>query len=118
MAILVECTTPGLEANWIEVDEVWTRKELQAFLALRGDAYWELWGRKVTACHVELVDGGVLNVPTAVQQVLGDLDIRLLRWLTAAVLMATNHLLDLGEASALLSLNGVGMAATRTTTQN
>lgn len=111
MAIRVECATPGLKANWIEVDEVWTRKELQAFVALQGEAYWALWGRKVTACHVELVEGGVLDDPAAVQQVLDDVDLRLLRWLPSAVLMATNHLLRLGEGSALLLLDGVEAAA-------
>lgn len=115
MAIRVECATPGLEANWIEVDEVWTRKELQAFVSLQGEAYWALWGRKVTACHVELAEGGVVDEPAAVGLVLDDLDIRLLRWLASAVLTATNHLLSLGEASALLSLDGVGAAAQMTT---
>jgi hypothetical protein len=40
-----------------------------------------------------------------------ELDLRLLRWLSSAVLTATNHLLSLEEASALLSLDGVGAAA-------
>jgi len=111
MTIRVECSTPGLEANWIEVDETWTRKELQAFVSLQGEAYWALWGRKVTACQVLVTDGGVVTDPAAVQEVLDDLDIRLLRWLSSAVLTATNHLLSLGEASALLLLDGVGVAA-------
>ena len=117
MTIRVECSTPGLEANWIEVDEVWTRKELQAFVTLQGEAYWALWGRKVTACHIEPVDGGVMVAPVDVPQILDDLDVRLLRWLSSAVLTATNHLLSLGEASALLLLDGVGVAAVRTTAQ-
>jgi hypothetical protein len=48
MTIRVECSTPGLEGNWIEVDDIWTRKELQAFVSLQSEAYWTLWGRKVT----------------------------------------------------------------------
>lgn len=117
MAIRVECTTPGLEANWVEVDEVWSRRELQAFVALDGEEYWQLWGRKVVACHVELAAGGVVDDPAAVHLVLDDVDIRLLRWLPSAVLMATQYLLNLGEGSARLSLNGVGVAVpTRTPT--
>lgn len=110
MAIRIECTTPGLEANWVEVDEVWTRRELQAFTRLAGDEYWALWARKVTACHLVLADGAVVEDPTALSARLDDLDIRLLRWLASAVLTATQYLLNLGETSARLSLNGVGVA--------
>ena len=111
MAIRVECSTPGLEANWIEVDEVWTRKELREFVTLRGAAFLELWVRKVTACHIELpYGGGIVDDPAAVPAVHDELDVRLLGWLSAAVLLATEHILSLGEASARLSLDGVGVA--------
>jgi len=99
-----------LEANWVEVDEVWKRRELQAFVTLQGEAFWALWGRKVTACHVESVDGGVVVAPVDVPQVLDNLDVRLLRWLPSAVLTATGWLLNLGEKSARLLLSGVGVA--------
>ncbi len=111
MAVRVVCDTPGLEANWVEVDEVWTRKELQAFVTLEGDEYWELWARKVVACHIELPSGEVITAPERVRTALDDLDLRLLRWLSTAVLTATQYLLNLGEGSARLSLNGVGVAA-------
>lgn len=114
MTIRVECSTPGLEGNWIEVDDIWTRKELQAFVSLQSEAYWTLWGRKVTGCHIELPDGGVVTEPATVGLVLDDLDIRLLRWLSNAVLTATRYLLNLGEGSARLSLNGVGVAVPMT----
>lgn len=64
-----------------------------------------------TISHIEEAgDGGVVNDPTAVRAALDDLDIRLLRWLTSAVLTATQYLLNLGEGSARLSLSGVGVA--------
>lgn len=110
MGIRVECTTPGLEGNWIEVDDVWTRKELQAFVSLQGEGFWALWGRKVMACHLVLADGGVVSDPAAVGLVLDDLDLRLLRWLSNGVLTATQYLLNLGEGSARLLLDGVGVA--------
>lgn len=52
-----------------------------------------------------------MNDPAAVALASDELDLRLLRWLSSAVLTATNHLLSLEEASALLSLDGVGAAA-------
>jgi hypothetical protein len=110
MPIRVECTTEGLEANWIEVDDVWTRRELQAFITLQGEAYWALWARKVTACHLPLAGGDAIEHPAQVVAAQDDLDIRLLRWLASAVLLATQTLLNLGEASARLSSDGAGVA--------
>lgn len=111
MPIRVECSTPGLEANWIEVDEVWTRRELREFVTLRGAPFLELWVRKVTACHIEWPDGDVVVTdPAEVPAAHDDLDVRLLGWLSSAVLVATEHILSLGEASARLSSDGVGVA--------
>jgi hypothetical protein len=105
-----------LEGNWVEVDEVWTRREYNEFVKLRGDAYWTLWARKVVACRVELADGGVIDDPAALDEALvSELDLRLLRWLSTAVLTATAYLLNLGEASARLSLDGVGVAVQKKT---
>jgi hypothetical protein len=111
MPIRVECSTPGLEANWLEVDEVWTRRELREFVTLRGAPFLELWTRKVTACHIELPHGSVvIDDPAAAALIHDELDVRLLGWLSSAVLVATEHILSLGEASARLSFNGVGVA--------
>jgi hypothetical protein len=57
---------------------------------------------------------GVVTEPAAVQQVLDDVDLRLLRWLSNAVLTATRYLLNLGEGSARLLLDGVGVAVPMT----
>jgi hypothetical protein len=114
--IRVECGLDGLTNNWIEVDPVWTRGELRAFVELTGDEYWSLWQRKVIDCHIELAYGGVIERPEDVELALDNIDIRLVRWLSAAVLMATQHLLNLGEASARLSSHGVGVAVPTTMT--
>lgn len=114
MPIRVECSTPGLEENWIEVAEVWTRKELSEFLTLRGDPFTALFARKVTACHLVTADGTVITDPAAALAARDDFDLRLVRFPTAAVLEATDHLLSLGEANKQLSSAGAGVAA-RTT---
>ena len=110
MPIRVECSTPGLEENWIEVDEVWTRRELREYMSLKGEPFIALWQRKVTACH--LVTGDVVvDEPAQVHGLLDELDLRLTRFVTEAVLEATDYLLSLGEVNKRLSLPGVGEAA-------
>lgn len=114
MPIRVECSTPGLEENWIEVAEVWTQDELREFLTLRGEPFVAIFARKVTACHLVTPDGTVITDPAAVLENRGKFDLRLVRFPTTAVLEATDHLLTLGEANKRLSSAGAGVAA-RTT---
>ena len=109
MPVRVECTTEGLEENWIEVSDFWTRAELSAYVKTSGDDFIALWRRKVTACH--LVTGDlVVDDPLLVHEQLDGLDIRLMRFLTGAVTEATNYLLSLGEANKRLSFPGAGAA--------
>lgn len=114
MPIRVECSTPGLEQNWLEVSEVWTAKELSAFLTLRGEPFTALFAAKVTDCHMVTAAGTVLTDPAAVLAARDEFDLRLVRFPTTAVLEATDHLLTLGEANKRLSSAGAGVAA-RTT---
>lgn len=114
MPVRVECTTPGMEDNWIEVTDFWTRRELADYVEKSDDEFRNLWRKKVTACH--LVTGDlVIDDPALVHDQIDGLDIRLMRFLTGAVLEATNYLLSLGEANKRLSF-GAGVAAKTTQT--
>ena len=114
MPIRVECSTPGLETNWIAVDDVWTRRELGEYLTAKDDAFMAIWLRKVVGCQVATAAGEVLTDPAELMARRDDLDLRLVRFLTAAVLEATDHLLTLGEANKRLSLPGGDIAAKTT----
>lgn len=118
MPIRVECSTAGLEANWVEVDEAWTRGELRDYTTLKGDAFVALWRRKVTGCHLVAQDGVVIDEPERVHELLDGLDLRLVRFVTAAPLEATDYLLGLGEVNKRLSFAGGEVAGmTRTPAQ-
>lgn len=112
-AVRVECTTEGLEENWVEVSDFWTRAELSAYSKTSGDEFISLWRRKVVACHIVTGDL-VIDDPLQVHEQLDGLDIRLMRFLTGAVTEATSYLLTLGEANKRLSFPGAGAAVTTT----
>ncbi len=114
MPIRIECTAPGLEENWLEVTEAWSRRELRDFVTLSGPPFIALWERKVTACNLAPVTGEPITDPRLVFGPDGrrdDLDVRLNDFLTGAVLDATGYLLTLGELPKRLLCNGVEVAA-------
>lgn len=118
MAIRMECSSPGLEGNWLEVSEVWSRRELRDLVTVKGEPFVALWERKVTACNLVTVAGAVITDPRQVYGPDGcrdDLDLRLDSFLTSAVLDATGYLLTLGEVSKRLLYAGVEVAATTQT---
>lgn len=114
MPIRVECSTPGLEDNWIEVAEVWTRQELAEYLTAKGPPFVALFVQKVTACHMVQPDGTVITDPATALELRDTFDLRLVRFPTAAVLEATDYLLGLGEVNKRLSSAGAGGAARMT----
>jgi hypothetical protein len=114
MAIRVECSTPGLEENWVEVSDVWTRGELRDYTAKKGDEFVALWRAKVTACNFVTAKGEAITDPLLVHDRLDDLDLRLLGFITTAPLEATSYLLALGEVNKRLSSAGTVTAATTT----
>lgn len=112
MPIRVESVVEELEANWLDVSEHWTRKELLEYVSIPIPLMpaSDLWARKVTACH--LVSGErVIDDPAMLKEVYDDLDLRLVRFVATAPLEVTGYLLALGEASKRLSCNGVEVAA-------
>lgn len=117
MAIRVECSTPGLEENWVEVDEVWSRGELRQYTTLKGEEFVTLWQKKVTACNFVTVTGEAITDPKQVHDRLDDLDLRLVGFITAAPLEATNYLLALGELNRRLSSAGSVAAGKKTKEQ-
>lgn len=106
----VECTTPGLEGNWLEVTEVWTAAEAKNFFKLKGPEFIKLWRQKVLGCHLETGDL-VIDDPQQVHDLADNLDVRLVRgFINEAPATVLDHLLSLGEANKRLLLPGAGAA--------
>lgn len=114
MPVRVECTTPGLEENWLEVAEVWTRRESKAFVTLNGPDFVALWQAKVTACHLTRADGNIIADPHQIHEQVDDLDLRLVRFVATAPLEVLAYLVALGEANKRLSFVGGEAVTTKT----
>lgn len=115
MAIRVECTTPGLEECFIEVKDRWRRDEIVALFQPGQVA--PVFRLKVTACRMALVNSDAPMVDPALVydeegQPHADLDVRLLPFLPAALVMAVDQVSSLGKANARLSSGGSERALT------
>lgn len=114
MPIRVECTTPGLEDCYVDVSERWTRADIEAIF--RPADFPAVWYRRVTACALACADGVMLTAPADVVAADGtlhpELDVRLLRFPEAAIILAVDQIGALGKANARLSSGGSGRATT------
>lgn len=114
MHIRIECTADGLTGNWLEISDVWSRKELAAYrvasVKLDDATLFTILETKISRLHVVTVDGTVLESAVDLIAKLDDLDVRLVRWLAAGVNQVLGELLRLGETSVRLSFNGVETA--------
>lgn len=100
------CTVPGLENNWVEVDERWTRKELGEMndaTTVEGFVGW--LAKKLTACHIETVYGDPITDPATLTPELIDerVDVRLYDFLGRVLVQAGAALRSIGPFSGRLS---------------
>lgn len=120
MQIRIECTLPELAGNWVDLSDVWTRREASDFyaasLAANDAVTFPLLQKKLTAVHLHLADGTPITDVATLFDRFDDLDVRLARWLATNIMDALQRMLALGEAQRRLLFDGVEIAA-RTKTQ-
>lgn len=120
MQIRIECTLPALAGNWVDLSDVWTRGEIRAWyagaLANREEVTHPLLARKLVGVHLYLADGTLVEDAATLFERIDDFDIRLVRWLAAAVMDALKELMAMGEAKRRLLFDGVEIAAAKTPT--
>ena len=94
------CDIPGFEDCWFELSERWTRGELKAFFADRGEDYLALVRKKLTAIHMP-IETGAIDAPEALTMEAADgVDIMLWKWFGTALNMGVDELYSMGEAHA------------------
>ena len=109
MSIRIECSAPGFTDNWVEMPDVWTRRDTVEMNAAQGEAFWELLRRRMLGCHLVMATGTVLDTPAAVTvDAIQDADELLLAWLGNTMPIALARRRALGEASARVSLGANG----------
>lgn len=116
MKVRLECTAPGLEGNWIDLAEVWTRAEMREWViaAMAGmvlERHAEMVERKLLAVHVSLPDGTLITDAKTLIARFDDLDMRLVSWLATGISQAINELAELGKTQKRLLFDGVEVAA-------
>jgi hypothetical protein len=118
MALRFHCGLDGLEQNWVEVSDVWTRRELTEVTDNVRDmavvaAYWQ---KKIVACHFERIVGPAIEDPSELTSDLvnDEVDIRLWDFLSAVLLQACVAVRSLGPYSGRLSSDIAGKKTTKT----
>lgn len=94
-----ECDIPGLEDNFIELSDGWTRKEVRSFWEFQGAEYLALVLSKLIACHLTRPGQEHVTQPVALtSDLLDELDIRLVHWVSSVPVKHVSELGSLGEA--------------------
>lgn len=104
----VTCSIEGLEQNWVEFTDRWTRAEQRELTDANDETWFALFRRKATACNLALEDGTVITNPAQVTpDAVEGMDLRLVGFLGASMTWVCAELRVLGNASRRLSSNGV-----------
>jgi hypothetical protein len=115
MPIRIECAAPGLEANWLDVADKWTQRDVERLVEATDEAFYELMRAKVVACNIELETGEAITDPAHITSGrMMDADVVLLGWVGRALPLAVAQRRLLGNASARLSSNANGRTMTTT----
>ena len=117
MTLHYDCTLADLEDNWVEISEVWSRKEMSD-LADADDyaAMLGFWTSKIKQMHIITLDGVVITNPVNLtEEILEEsLDVRLCDFLGFVMMQACAHLRTLGPLSGQLQSDGVDTKTTKT----
>jgi hypothetical protein len=100
------CDIEGLQDNWVDVADAWTRKEFRQMVESDGADFLEMFHAKVTGCHIESGDESIDDPAGITEDALDDIDMRLVGFLGSVLVTACVGLRSLGNVSARMSSNG------------
>jgi hypothetical protein len=111
MARRYYCNIEGLEANWIEVSERWTRREAVDYGTGRGTDHEFLWlRRKVVACHLVKDEVSLTDPEALAPEWFDDADLRLWGFVCGVLGQTLRDLRTLGNMSGRLWLPTTAVA--------
>ena len=100
------CDIDGLDKNWIEISDAWTRREYKDMVDAESAEFFDILHAKATACHIE-TSGGVIEDPADItEDSIDDVDMRLVGFIGSVLVSACVRLRSLGNASARASSDG------------
>ena len=103
------CDIEGLEENWVEVDERWTREETRRLNSAGEEETLALFHSKVKKCSLTSEDGVTVTDPKAVTaDFLDTVRVELIGFIGAVLPRAVRQLQALGNAAVRLSSDSNG----------
>jgi hypothetical protein len=94
-----ECDDPAFAGNFIEYSDAWSLREVDAAWNAPPSAMVEAVAHKVTALHLEMLDGDPLMEPCDLtDDNLQGVDLRLYYWLAGTFVKVTTDIGQLGKA--------------------
>lgn len=114
MTLHYDCNLEDLAENWVEISEVWTRKEMKSLADTNEiETIRDFWYNKFTGCHIVTLDGTEIVDPRdlTLEIIEEQLDSRLCDFLGYVLMQACAHLRTLGPLSGQLLSDGVEKTA-------
>ena len=94
-----ECDDPDFAGNFIEYSDAWSLREVNAMVGAPLTETVPLAARKVTALHLDTVEGEPLTeAGDMTNEALEEIDLRLYYWLAGTFAKVTGDIGQLGEA--------------------
>lgn len=96
-----QCDIPGLEDNFIELSDFWSRREVRDFYTFKDESYLALLQSKLIACRLSRPGALPLTEPVAFDADMMDaLDMRIVYWVATVPVAHVAGLGNLGNALA------------------
>jgi hypothetical protein len=100
MGLKYQCDIPGFEDCWFELSERWTRGQVKAFFADRGEDFLNLIRSKIVAIHFTTDSGAIDHPDQLTVDATDDVDMVLWKWFSTALNTGVDELYSMGEAHA------------------
>lgn len=99
----------GIGDNWLEIDERWTKREVDQYNKSSVEDVFAVWyPKKVTACSLMKADGTYITDPKIINvDMLEDLDYRVYGFLVRAIAKVISELFLSGTRSSQVSSRGI-----------
>lgn len=111
-----QCDIPGLEHNFIELRDDWSRGQVREFWTAKGEEYFALVAKKTTACHLDVPDGEpITSVEQFTLDAIDTIDSRVFQWFMMVPSAHINALGEMGEAARRRLLSSTGESTAPTT---
>lgn len=85
---------------FVEFTDVWSRRDIRTFAETSGSGYFQFISAKITAVHLEDVNGQVVDDPSGItEDFVDNLRWEVFQWFSSAPSLVMRQVMNLGEAT-------------------